>query len=653
MLLTRPKSSSWPGPNVDDGMARMEIGNVHRAPVLECDAGLVVDWRLVMSKRLKRGRIVVAAVAAAAGLWMATQARAQYAASGQDGHANDANNRVGSGGYNGGGSRGTVVTPNDIVNRNVTGGREFRGRIGERDPQAFTGPTAGRLLDVFNRQTNGVSDNGLPNPLTNPQPYYSDASFTRPPAGSIPNGFNGGYIGTTLNSPSSLSNSLNVISTYGLQSRTDTPETLRLNQFVNPTGYGELSNSELNNSTLADPSIYGQSAQSLYNFDVNAPGVSDQFGIGDQTVQQIRGDLQQNGQASPNGGPRIGAGRNGQGQGSQQNLPPNSPVPQPLGTISNDPINGNLSDARLGSGAIASSSTISLQPGGPLIPPEQQSAMLSTLQQRLALSTPEGRALYGQNLLAPGREAPGRQAPGRQSPAPRGGTDTSPVIPPNQQQLGPVTVSHLAEGVKVKSLHDLLASAEELAQQGQYDSAIGRFTQAQRGAPNNPLGQLGRADAELAGGYYARAELDLRSVLRSSPQLAFAQIDLNAAMPQGRADYLRKDLQELARQDPTAERPWFLLAYLDYNTGDAAGADAALKEAAKRTSKRGDPVITLLQERWALPSNGKAGLPTSGGGTPATPAAGTTEPATAPQPSTSTTPAEPQPTRVKPLELNK
>ena len=80
-----------------------------------------------------------AVLAAAIAPLFAATAFAQVRAS-QDGQAVDANNRVGSGGYNQGVSNRPGVTPNQVIYGNTTGGSSFTGRINERDTGAFTGP---------------------------------------------------------------------------------------------------------------------------------------------------------------------------------------------------------------------------------------------------------------------------------------------------------------------------------------------------------------------------------------------------------------------------------------------------------------------------------------------------------------------------------
>src|SRR4051794_32346178 len=97
-------------------------------------------------------------LAAAAGMISAaisSSALAQYRV--DTGHVNDANNRIGGGGLNGGGD-GRIgrtpysgVTGNDIVTGNVTAGKEFRGNVPYTDPRAFRGNLASNPSDRFVR----------------------------------------------------------------------------------------------------------------------------------------------------------------------------------------------------------------------------------------------------------------------------------------------------------------------------------------------------------------------------------------------------------------------------------------------------------------------------------------------------------------------
>src|SRR6202012_358283 len=102
---------------------------------------------LTMTHFIKRNWILAAAVAGVTFI-AAANSQAQFRV--DNSGARDANNRIGSNGSNdgiggGGGAPGTKsglgiyngVTGNDIVTGNVTGGKEFRGRIDYTDPEAF------------------------------------------------------------------------------------------------------------------------------------------------------------------------------------------------------------------------------------------------------------------------------------------------------------------------------------------------------------------------------------------------------------------------------------------------------------------------------------------------------------------------------------
>jgi hypothetical protein len=321
----------------------------------------------------------------------------------------------------------------------------------------------------------------------------------------------------------------------------------------------------------------------------------------------------------------------------------------PQSTSLNQPLNqavGQSFDAPPG-GAISNQLTASPPSGGPmnntgitstdttampgLMPAAQQSTLLATLQSRLAQSgSPVGKALEA--------NAPKPATPNNPKEATTGG----PAVAVDQGR-GPVKVSSLATGVKAKGLHDLLEGAESLMREGKYDLAIQKYTTAQRVAPNNPLALLGRAHAELAGGYYSRAEIDLRDVFRNDPELLLAQFDLPAVLPRDRVAFIRKDLKDLTASDPKAERPWFLLAYLDYNTGDPAAADKDLAEAETRSS-RGDWSVRLLRQHWTLPSESKAA---PGAGTSPRDIRRTTTPVVPPRPVAT------QPVPIEGSDLNK
>lgn len=567
-----------------------------------------------MKKARQQGVGILAATAAT--VLVSAVARAQYPV-GQDGHANDANNRVGSGGYNTQ-RPGSAVTSNDIVNRNVTGLSEFKGPVGSRDPRSFTGPAAGSAFDVWIRRSEGVPTPNSPNTNVDsnaPQPFYGQARFVAPPAGSVPAGFSGGYIGTVANSPSSLSNGLNVATenATGLQARTQSRDNLLLNAMLDPSRYGGLSN-QVNQQDLYDnAAFFGQRtlAPGESEFAPQAVQLPDQANAEEsalfrmrQEVRDTAGGVKPAAPNAPQNSVQTPQSPNGElTQPTSLAQPIDRPLTPGLGSVDNTALNAPLA-GRVANDPLSATGTIpaNVRERPSLVPPEMQSSLLQTLQQRLAKTNDVARAMADAHSNVP----PPPMV--KVKPPPTPGPVVGPATPDNS--AGPVKVSSLAVGVHAIGLRDLLAGGEDLIKQGKYDQAIAKFTQAQRVAPNNPLAPLGRAHAELAGGYYSRAEADLRQVFRTDPELMLAQFDLASLISKERVDYLRNDLRTLAQSNPNSERPMFLLAYLDYNTGNSEAADKDIDGAEKRAGSA-DWAVRLLRQHWALPSNAK--------GTPANP----------------------------------
>jgi tetratricopeptide (TPR) repeat protein len=553
-----------------------------------------------MKKSQSHGVLLGAAAAAVFSFGIARHAAAQYQAAGQDGHALDANNRVGSGGFNGprqGGGNG--VTSDNIVNKQVTGLSGFTGPIHERDARAFSGPIP-QGVDSIVRQSSGPGGAaGYSNGYGKAQPYYGSSRFVAPPGGSLPLGSTGSYIGTTVTTPSSLANGLDTQSQLatGLQARSQSAGTLLLNAMMNPSAYGNINSAVNSDATLQAAQLYGQHT-TMAPGDNNVLGTefNSQFGgINNPEILRMRDELLQ--AAGPGNlnspqnlnGAKPAPTENGQPiTPSGLNQPLNQPQNVPFDTPVNSPLNATLNSSQIANDPLASTGIVPAKPS--LVPANQQSSLLDTLQQRLARSTDVGKAMADAQANAPQKSTNG-------VPTPRLPQTNPPGVPE-----GPVKVQDLATGVKAKGLHDLISGGESLTTDGKYDMAIEKFNDAIRVAPNNPLPFLGRANAELAGGYYAKADQDLRLVFRSNRELLLAQFDLKALFPKDREEYVRKDLKDLAAADVKSVRPWFLLAYLDYNTNRPASADEALDEAAKRAGSS-DPSIRLLKQHWTLPSN--------------------------------------------------
>src|SRR6266850_7614481 len=106
---------------------------------------------------------------------------------GDEGRALDANNRVGSGGYNSGPITGNLIpSGNNIVTGNVTGGREFRGGVPYTDPREFRGNVGGQDFDRFIANSAGAPQAyGGQNFIPQPQTFYGSRLAAAPPPGFV------------------------------------------------------------------------------------------------------------------------------------------------------------------------------------------------------------------------------------------------------------------------------------------------------------------------------------------------------------------------------------------------------------------------------------------------------------------------------------
>lgn len=537
--------------------------------------------------------------------WVSQNVFAQYPAAGQDGHANDANNRVGSNGYNANTGQHVTVTGNQIVTGNVTGGRAFRGPVPYTDPSGFMGPTGDALSDSFIRNSSGVPSRfGAPTDLTTPHPFYGDARAVPPPMGSVPEGFNGGYVGTSLTSPSSLSSVLSSAPLdYSLQARAMPQFSPTQDVLANPYSYqnslpppGETS-LLMGSSLIASP-LFGVRAQ---NGSLQ-PGA--QLQPGENSIEAMQREMiQATGprQSQPN--PNAGPGNNQPGKTGSLAQPLDHPLDVPEeNSLSNEATSSSLQNGPLNS-TITTGQGLRQQL---LVPPSRQSTQYGEMYKRWQqfntshpLTDEEANAQFQHDLANRQRQA-NSTIKGGTSSEPLGKNRNANAEPANTP--APLDIDSLATGISAKGLHDLMANAEVMLREDRFTSAIEQYDRAARVAPNNPLTAMGRAIAELGAGLYGQSERDLRQVFRTAPATMMAKVNLDHLLTPQRLEYLSKDLASLAQQNSRDERPWFLLAFIHYNTSHGEQASQDLKNASERAGKL-DSTIRMLQSHWNISSD--------------------------------------------------
>lgn len=534
---------------------------------------------------------------------------------GGDGRLLDANNQVGSGGSNGdpGSRQVTKATGNDIVTGNVTGGREFRGNVPYSDPRAFRGGTAGTSVDRFIAASAGAAtpyqtDNSY-NAYTNGgQAFYGSSRGVNAPMGSQEIGSTGAYIPAPDVTQRQLSD-------QRLGDVLGVPQGAQQPIGGNPIG-GVNNNPYLPNS-LDGNSLYGMPNAMLQN--TGASSANSLMQRRDQQLTTMRQELIN----SSDDADLTHQSTDLTGQALDQ-TPGN-------GTSAQQPLSGSTNTQQ------------STRQNMALPPAIKQSTQYAEMQRRLdaarmgrpktdvdaARELAETRRLLdkagtGQlptpttpaNPNLPQNPVPSTPAP--QTPAnpqipaatpstPAPARPTGPlVVPDDKRVVEPLQIKSLAEGIKAEGLHDTLAKAEQNVREGQYLAALDGYDTAEQVAPNNPLVQMGKANALLGGFYFARAEATYRQAYSTDPALLMAQYDLRTMIGEERLAKVVKQLKTIANTEKNDPQAMFLLAYIAYNTGSEELAGQYLR-VIQQQDKRPDPVINAMLQYWKLPAAPAAG----------------------------------------------
>jgi len=528
-----------------------------------------------------------------------------------DGRAGDGNNRVGSAGLNDVKiDMSKLPTGNDIVNNTVTGGWGFRGHVPYFAPGAWHGRLAGTSVDSFIRRSSGVSGTGTSDFAQEHVVYYGQNQLTAPPGFVLDPNTQGYVAKSPLQEAQSLS----------LNAPLDTTlQPLPLPGQIDTSGQVDPTAPNAQVLTSASP-LYGirqwttpqtgpQQANPLQTPAGPQPSTGVSGPLSQEQIIQMRQQLYRTvvPPTTPTGNemtlPPVNPGGNGGlaplAPGGVESLP-TTPANPNHGTPSLTPLN-----------TPGQRPLTPLQPGAteatPLPAPSQQSKQYAQMQSRLQQfdtqhplvpGTTTGELLHssvrGQLPPAPGVVGLTPVNPVAPVPAP------APVNPPmtaNPPPVAPLHVQSLAEGFSAKGMADLLTNAELMVRDQKYDQAIQQYNTAIQVAPNNPLLVLGRANAELGGLYFVKADGDLRAAITADKTVLMGQIDLDHLYGPAQRDLLIGQLKRIAKEQADNPAPLFLLAYISYNLQDADKAQQFLDLAQKRAGGS-DPFLAMLQRYW-------------------------------------------------------
>ena len=602
-----------------------------------------------------RSSLSAAAVAAAMVVASGSVARAQYRV-GADGHVNDVNNRLGSGGYNSSTDASYRSSLNNQISTgNVSGLDYFHGRVGSFDPNTLQVNTQDGAVQQLTQYSAPVNYAHPTNGQSIYTPYYNTAQYnTAPPQTFTPTKNNGvGIVEAPAVSPLTPTSDVRL---QNLNAPVDA--TSILPPVTTADGPGPV-------NPNGAPSLYAMS--SLYGIRQLEPGdlsgtsqaYTDRYGVtprtlgtapNSQNVQRMRAEL--NGSVSND--PADGSVSNNPGGSGLPSSPaanslgggPGSTGDQPTGlTVQNQPFNASVKNQQVTApvGAPLSSVTQTLN-----VPAGKQSQQLSDLQKRFAAATPhptaaqrtdqlnqERLALRKASSAKPGvagatPPAAAGDAAGRlnfgdgKMPAGTAGKGSGQATP--QTAKGPLqpiartpepapvdasaidkpyVITSLAAGIRAPGLADTLKQAEDAMRDGKFSEAVDKYDLAGEVAPNNPFVPLGRSFAELGANFYGKAEADLTKAIVAEPAVLAGQYDLKGFLGETRLRFVQNDLADIAKTEQTS-RPHLLLAYIAHNSAAAADATVTARELDAAAARGGDQrVIDLMRQAWNLPAAAK------------------------------------------------
>lgn len=604
-------------------------------------------------------KLVVAAALAALPM-AASTARAQYRL--DTSHANDANNRLNSGGYN---SSHDWLQPaggnnTQILTGNVTGLGYFHGNSQVFDPNQLQVNTETQASDQLNAIAAPVNYGQRSTGQSVFEPYYSTATVTQPPppgsAVITPN--NTAYIPAPQITQQAADTRLGAVS---LNPEAYMPQPGQAASPVYTPANADLTISPL----YGDRGIELNDSTDMYGLSRFNNGLTQQPQAGaamdSNTLMQMRDELNSTAQTGQQVNPSGAASSAAQMQGvarADQNL------------AASQQLNNALPSANLNASASISTALPSQSIGASLDtqqglqqrltlqlpPPGQQSSQIAALEQRerqlqaqaqQPMSDQQASVIYNQQLAlrrqlaeatkqqsaagvstppqsytppsTPGVPALPPAPPPPSNPQPSAAADQNsvaapitpkpaekpmaPMLQPNTARQQPMVITSLATGVHSPSLANMLKSAEDQMRQGKFNEALDTYDTAAQVAPNNPMISLGRGFAELGASYYGRAERDIRRSIDAEPALLQGRYDLKGMLGEDRLTFVSRDLQDIYKSEKSSEQAAFLLAFLAHNDGQDEQAVDYLNAAEQRSGGKADATINRMRQEWGLPLN--------------------------------------------------
>ncbi len=156
-------------------------------------------------------------------------------------------------------------------------------------------------------------------------------------------------------------------------------------------------------------------------------------------------------------------------------------------------------------------------------------------------------------------------------------------------------IKTLASDKKTR-IDEMTREAEAALANGKYLTAENRYRQILLDTNNDPLPQAGLIHAQLGAGMFRSAGNNLRALFQQHPELIAARYDAKLLPPQERLEWIQQELQSVISQGEGGKDAPLLIAYLGYQANSKQLVRYGLALAQSKSPR--DPLLLVVREIW-------------------------------------------------------
>ncbi len=156
---------------------------------------------------------------------------------------------------------------------------------------------------------------------------------------------------------------------------------------------------------------------------------------------------------------------------------------------------------------------------------------------------------------------------------------------------------------KQTRISKLTREAEVALANGKYLTAESRYRQIILDVKDDPLPRIGLVHAQLGAGMFRSAGMNLRAVFVQHPEMIAARYDVKLLPPEARLQWIQQELQAAISQGEGGKNAPLLMAYMGYQASSRQVIRYGM--ALAQSKSPGDPLLAVLREIWLDESDGK------------------------------------------------